>query len=951
MARALRSSGASGAATTPTPPATNGTATRARALKRKRNGDDDHSPKPAPRRDETDSASPLTDLAPSPAVKNEADDLDAPNGDDNAPNGSDNAATGDGDAPSATAPSLPRSPTPGAFVDGCDQPPSADDAHKLLTVLEMFDTQSLLARHVPPANVSLRAMLKNPSHSIRSLKAAVIALAPTQAHTRARLSLEQTAQRSFCDLALGLLEEISQKQPASKDRTSIFHVSAEQKPKLEDDTKPTRYALQQTIYGTDYYTSISSDSLTPDKAATLATGQASLTAILPAVSVPVSSMHTLGTYNYGRRPTLPHALWYIHQGVTASGITELSYGSRCSFAPTYDSSGATVTRSEVDDLVARRIKGSKAFGPPPPLPPPPPADRDTEMTDGAPSHGTKAATIHPDLVPVPAIDPSLESESTSPPMPPSIPKFASTLDPTLDPELSTALDTAFQELALEDSIRGLLESNARAMTRLVDLQNERFQKWDLRKPDPRVLDVGEGEELQLARCIEKTLGLLTSLRPRTILSSLPSEPTSLIPPASALRALHRTLPIEPSPGYRGTLDPRREMSLRDDTTIKMANVPAPVPAPPAAGTPRQAVVPLAAAPARPGYPTPTATGSSYYPQGYQTPVGQYPQAQAQPQGAYPQGQYAGYQQPQSQQQPQGQYSIQYPTTVQIQQGQYPVAGAQAQAPAGQTQYPYPYNYSATQTTTYPQTGYTAPAQPGASAYPAPTPAQNPAYPAATPTTGQTPVYPAQAQTGTYPAPAQATNYPATGQPAAYPTPGQAATYPTPGQATTYPTPGQATTYPTPTAAYPTPSAANYPTPAPPATATPRVITNMIKPAAQGVWSPGQGYTATPTSAAPAGYNPGYNPAVASAQPQYPSTPGTAVPYSPSPTGAYSATPVKPAAALRGPIPPHVRSTPGTPASPSTYLPGTPGHAPLPAVGPTPYAAWNGQGAPTTPRPT
>ncbi|CEL51737.1 hypothetical protein RSOLAG1IB_00272 [Rhizoctonia solani AG-1 IB] len=457
------------------------------------------------------------------------------------------------------------------------------------------------------------------------------------------------------------------------------------------------------------------------------------------------------------------------------------------------------------------------------------------------------------------------------------------------------------------------------MTRLIDMQNERFQRWDLRKPDLKVLDVGEGEELELARCIEKTLGLLTSLRPRTILSSIPSEPTSLIPPVSALRAFHRTLPSEPSPGYRGTLDPRREMSLSDNTTIKMANVPAPVPAPPNVGTPRQAVPQLAAAPARPVYPTPTTAGSSYYGQqpGYpQTPVGQYTQAQAQPQGVYPQGQYVGYQQQQQPQQqpPQGQYPAQYPAG---QPGQYPVAAAQAQPSAGQTQYPYPYNYPTAQPGAYPPAGYT----------PVSTPGQNPAYPA-------------QPQGGAYPNPVQTTAYPAAGQ-----TP----TYPTPGQPATYPTPGQATTYPTPTTAYPTPTAANYPAPTPGATGTPRVITNMIKPAAQGVWSPGQGYTSAPTSAAPGGYNPGYSPAVGGAQPQYPGTPGTGAPYSPSPTGAYAATPVKPTAPPRGAIPPHVRSTPGTPASPSTYLPGTGGHAPLPAVGATSYAPWNGQGTPSAPR--
>ncbi|CAE6530706.1 unnamed protein product [Rhizoctonia solani] len=948
MARMLRSSGASGAsgtATTPTPSATNGT------LKRKRNGNDDHSPQPAPKRD----TSPLTDLAASPAVKDEADDIDVSRPNDNAPSGSDYAVSNAGDAVSATAPSQPRSPIPEPFVDGCDQPPCADDAHKLLAVLEMFDTQSLLARHVPPANISLRVMLKNPTHSIRSLRAAVTALAPIQAHPRARLSLEQTAQRSFCDLALGLLDEISQKQPASKQRTSIFQVPNEPKPKPEDDTKLTRYALQQTIYGAEYYTSVSSDSLTPEKAATLATGksigQASLAAIIPAVSIPVSSMPKLSAYS--RKPPAMNSLWYIHQGPSVVGLSELSYGTRCSFAPTYDSSGSMVTRSEVDDLVAYRTKGSKAFGPPPPLPPPL-SDRDTEMMDGAANQKAKVVTIHPDLVPVPAIDPSLEPKSASSSTPPSTPKITSVLDPTLDPELCNALDTAFQELALEDSVRGLLESNARAMTRLVDLQNERFQKWDLRKPDPRVLDVGEGEELQLARCIEKTLGLLTSLRPRTILSSLPSEPTSLIPSASALRALHRTLPTEPSPGYRGTLDPRREMSLRDDTTIKMANVVAPVvPTPPTVGTPRQAVPPLAAATPRAGYPTPTTAGSYYgqqpaYPQ---TPVAQYPQTQGQ--SAYPQGQYAGYPQQQQSQQPQGQYPVQYPTTAQ--QGQYPTP---AQAPTGQTPYPYPYNYTGQAAGAYPQAGYAA--QPGPGAYSTPAPAasgQNPAYAAATTATapapaaaaGQAPMYPAQTQPGAYPASAQATAY----SPATYPTPGQATTYPTPGQAGTYPTPGQATTYPTPTTAYPTPTAANYPAPAPaPAAAaagtaaTPRVITNMIKPAAQGVWSPGQGYTPTPTS----GYNPanpGYNPA----QPPYPGTPNATAAYSPSPTGGYAATPVKPSAAaaggLRGPIPPHVRSTPGTPASPSTYLPGT--NAPLPAAA-APYAAWNGQGTPSTPRP-
>lgn len=133
MARALRSSGASGtSAAEPTVPATNGN-TRARVLKRKRTGDDDASPKHTPRRDDTDSASPLTDLAPSPAVKDEADDDPRS---EHGLNGDEHAGP-DGAEQSEDVATAARSPTPGAFVDGCDQPPSATDAHKLLTVLQM----------------------------------------------------------------------------------------------------------------------------------------------------------------------------------------------------------------------------------------------------------------------------------------------------------------------------------------------------------------------------------------------------------------------------------------------------------------------------------------------------------------------------------------------------------------------------------------------------------------------------------------------------------------------------------------------------------------------------------------------------------------------------------------------------------------------------------------------
>ncbi|KAG8723786.1 hypothetical protein FRC12_024428 [Ceratobasidium sp. 428] len=241
-------------------------------------------------------------------------------------------------------------------------------------------------------------------------------------------------------------------------------------------------------------------------------GQASLTAIIPSLPIAISSMPTLGAYSrkvHVPPPPPPH---------TFPGMLELSYGLRASFAPTYDSSGSGVTRATVDALAARRLfrKVGAMLGPPPLLPAPrvESAGKDTEMVDvNAGAQSTQnGISIHPDLVPIP-IDPSLTSTTLPAHLssPPTEPK--STLEPDSDPDLARALD----ELGLEDSVRGLLQSNARAMARLVDLQNERLRRWDGK--DLSILDAGEGEERNLANAIEKTLGMLAALRPRTVLAS------------------------------------------------------------------------------------------------------------------------------------------------------------------------------------------------------------------------------------------------------------------------------------------------------------------------------------------------------------------------------------------------------------------------------------------------
>ena len=63
---------------------------------------------------------------------------------------------------------------------------------------------------------------------------------------------------------------------------------------------------------------------------------------------------------------------------------------------------------------------------------------------------------------------------------------------------------------------------------------------------------------------------------------------AIIPPPSILHKLHRTLALEPSPGWHGTLPPGRTSALRDDSTLKVrpgAVTPAPVPPTPAAPAP------------------------------------------------------------------------------------------------------------------------------------------------------------------------------------------------------------------------------------------------------------------------------------------------------------------------------------------------------------------------------
>lgn len=181
--------------------------------------------------------------------------------------------------------------------------------------------------------------------------------------------------------------------------------------------------------------------------------------------------------------------------------------------------------------------------------------------------------------------------------------------------------------------------------------------------------------LYIAQAILDSLTLLTSLRPR----SLSQDQSVIVPPPSILHKLHRTLALEPSPGWYGTLPAGRTTALRDDSTVKVR---------PGAATP----APVANTSA-----TPTAAAANSF-AAYSYPYN--PQQQQ----AYRAQQAAAYTPYKPGQAPSYYQSYGMPTaTVQQQQAYYPqtyATGTSNQQPYGAaaaattSQQPYPGAYSA-----------------------------------------------------------------------------------------------------------------------------------------------------------------------------------------------------------------------------------------------------------------
>ncbi|KAF8167841.1 hypothetical protein B0H34DRAFT_792519 [Crassisporium funariophilum] len=408
-----------------------------------------------------------------------------------------------------------------------DHPDPIDGRH-ILRVLADQDTQGLLDRVFQEQPASLRSLLSTPT-PLPVLKAALAHLRPISALPRARLSPTAAQQLRFCDLALSLLDQATPSS-AHLSRTSILD---------SPDSSPERpqpsYALVQHLPTRDYWSSLTS----LPSPANVHTGNAELVAILPSPSSSSEQQtSTLGSYSTKQLPPKKPPL---SRRIVTTGAF-LDYGASSSFAPSFDQEGELVGRRELGQVLFFQEEKKRV--------------REARIRERFEARAS--------IVELPQDHPEDPSET--------IPVPDLDLDSLLPPDQVDSIKEALHSLELENSVQTLLERNQQALVRLEELQMQRI------KANPTSIPEEGSEEWDTAQAIVDSLTVLASLRPRSS-----SEPNStFMPPPSVLHKLHRTLALDPSPGWSGTLPPGHLTALRDDATVKVrAGVPAPAPVAPA----------------------------------------------------------------------------------------------------------------------------------------------------------------------------------------------------------------------------------------------------------------------------------------------------------------------------------------------------------------------------------
>ncbi|KIK70382.1 hypothetical protein GYMLUDRAFT_32385 [Collybiopsis luxurians FD-317 M1] len=433
-----------------------------------------------------------------------------------------------------------------------DLPLNSLYSSKILDILHAADHHGLLDRVFPlspnESLYSLRTLLKDsPNHSLSQLRSAVQHLFPISLkNSRSHPSDAATLQQAFCNLALSLLNQASVQ--SAEFPGHLESLIPERPPSPSHIHQNPRYALVQHLPSGDYWTGLSSD-LSPSDLKSLPKGYSELVSILPSPypSTPISDIPNLGSYH--KAILLPSK----HKTPTARKISSgyfLDYGPNTSFAPSFDQECAELGRQELGQLLFARKKFS------------------LEKCQTAEKEPVNEEDEVEQVRPTIDVDTELEE--------------------LIPPDQLEEIKSGLASLELELAVSELLERNKKALRRLQLLQKERLMTGaSSSKPE-------EGsEEWDTAQAILDSLTTLASLRPRS--SKHANAP--LIPPAAVLRALHRTLPVSPSPGWYGNLPPGRPNILRDDNTLKAkpglpassstpaAPTPTPIPAAPAVSNP------------------------------------------------------------------------------------------------------------------------------------------------------------------------------------------------------------------------------------------------------------------------------------------------------------------------------------------------------------------------------
>ncbi|GLB36546.1 hypothetical protein LshimejAT787_0308340 [Lyophyllum shimeji] len=435
---------------------------------------------------------------------------------------------------------------------GSPPPVPAEHAAAILDVLEMTDTQGLLDRVFPvldhpERSASLRALLADPQ-PLPVLRAAVQHLFPISSLPRAKPSPTVAQQLRFCSLAVSLLDQ------ASKHTTPIpLTLDSILPPKAEpSEPRPLKYALVQHLPNQDYWTSLNSDAALTSSLQRLPTAHSELVAIFPTpASAPKKPVPTLGSY-VSTRPLASVKPLPAHRTVTTG--TFLDYGPWSSFAPSFDHNAEVVGRRELGfALYASHEKRQKRMA----------ALREAQEGRGS----IEEVFSEPLTAPEAVVVPEREGESQAV-------DLDNELQELLPPEEVAAIKAALGSLELENAVYELLERNRRALVRLEELQIARL----IKEGEHSKAEEGS-EEWDTAQGILDSLAVLASLRPRISTKAGEKTPVSIVPPPAVLHRLHRTLALEPTQGWYGTLPDTitaRPMALRDDTTVKKSRV-APVP--------------------------------------------------------------------------------------------------------------------------------------------------------------------------------------------------------------------------------------------------------------------------------------------------------------------------------------------------------------------------------------